>query len=686
VEEDRIRDRIRSLRAEIARHDHLYYDLDAPEISDAKYDLLIRELIALESSVGDSTESSSPTARVGGTPGNEFRKVVHAFPMLSLENAFNRDDLEGFLRRSSYPRVCCELKIDGLAVSLVYQDGEFTRGATRGDGRVGEDVTGNIRTIRGLPKKLSREVNGRLEVRGEVLIKSEDFLILNTEREEQGLPLFANPRNAAAGSIRQLDSRVTAARRLSLFVYQVVTPERYGLKSQYETIQWLSALGFPTQGTEIVCEGSEELFAYIEKWRTARFTLPYVTDGVVIKVDDLGSWGDLGATAKAPRWAVAYKYPPEEKLARLKKIEISVGRTGTLTPVAILEPVNISGTIVQRASLHNADEIARKDIREGDMVWVRKAGEIIPEIVRPDPVSRGEGSGPFVMPSQCPACGSEAVSLPGEVAMRCVNRSCPAQILEGLRHFASRSGMDITGLGERLIDRLVETGIIKDIADIYTLDLEDLAPIKLVGEKSSRILGEKAAATVLASIDASRSRPPEALIAALGIRYVGARVAELLAEAFGDIDGLESADEETLASVEGVGPRIAASVTAFFRDPRNRSTLDKLRSAGVATASKERQTPRVDGPLKGLSFVFTGELEGMTRLEAEAVVRGSGGSTPSSVSRKTSFVVRGENPGSKLAKAQSFGVRIIDEREFRDLIGKALENGTMKGDGVNGDR
>ncbi len=458
------------------------------------------------------------------------------------------------------------------------------------------------------------------------------------------------------------------------------------MKSQYETIQWLSALGFPTQGTEIVCEGSEELFAYIEKWRTARFTLPYVTDGVVIKVDDLGSWGDLGATAKAPRWAVAYKYPPEEKLARLKKIEISVGRTGTLTPVAILEPVNISGTIVQRASLHNADEIARKDIREGDMVWVRKAGEIIPEIVRPDPVSRGEGSVPFVMPSQCPACGSEAVSLPGEVAMRCVNRSCPAQILEGLRHFASRSGMDITGLGERLIDRLVETGIIKDIADIYTLDLEDLAPIKLVGEKSSRILGEKAAATLLASIDASRSRPPETLIAALGIRYVGARVAELLAEAFGDIDGLESADEETLASVEGVGPRIAASVTAFFRDPRNRSTLDKLRSAGVATASKERQTPRVDGPLKGLSFVFTGELEGMTRLEAEAVVRGSGGSTPSSVSRKTSFVVRGENPGSKLAKAQSFGVRIIDEREFRDLIGKALENGTMKGDGVNGDR
>lgn len=666
--EEQARERIERLREEINRHNRLYYELDAPEISDAQYDLLVRELINLERSPGVSPDPASPTARVGGEAGSEFRKVTHASPMLSLENAFSREDVESFLRRSSFSEFCCELKIDGLAISLVYQDGEFTRGATRGDGRVGEDVTENIRTIRELPQKLPEKIPGRLEVRGEVLIKSEDFLLLNTEREEQGLPLFANPRNAAAGSLRQLDSRVTASRRLSFFVYQVVAPERYALKSQFETVRWLSALGFPTQGTETVCRGSEALFTYIEKWRTARFTLPYVTDGVVIKVNDLSSWRDLGATAKAPRWAMAYKYPPEEKLTRLKSIEISVGRMGALTPVAILEPVNISGTVVQRASLHNADEIMRKDIREGDMVWVRKAGEIIPEVIRPDPVVRRKDLVPFVMPSKCPACGSDAVSLPGEVALRCVNKSCPAQILEGLCHFASRAGMNIAGLGERLLERLVENGMIKDIADIYTLSAEDLSQIQLVGEKSSRVLGDKAAASVLASIDASRSRPPEALIVALGIRYVGSRVAEILAEAFGGIDGLESANETVLASIEGVGPIIAASVAAFFRDPANRETIARLRAAGVVTGSKGKVAARREGPFSGLSFVFTGELAGIPRHHAEAEVRELGGSTPSSVSRRTSFVVSGSSPGSKLAKAQSLGVKIIDEKTWREMI------------------
>ncbi|MDO9508016.1 MAG: NAD-dependent DNA ligase LigA [Thermovirgaceae bacterium] len=672
--EDQIRERIERLREEIARHDDLYYVLDAPGISDEKYDLLVRELVGLERSLGASPDHGSPTAKVGGAPGNDFGKVAHEFPMLSLENAFSREDLDLFLRRTGDSGMCCELKIDGLAVSLVYKDGVFVLGATRGDGRVGEDVTGNLRTIGGLPAKISKDIPGRLEVRGEVLIRRDDFLALNSEREEQGLPLFANPRNAAAGSIRQLDPGVTATRRLSLFVYQVVSPERYGLMSQFETIYWLKSLGFPTQGTESICAGAEDLSVYIEKWRTGRFTLPYVTDGVVIKVDDLSSWKDLGATAKAPRWAVAYKYPPEEKRTRLKKIEISVGRMGALTPVAILEPVNISGTVVQRASLHNADEIARKDLREGEMVWVRKAGEVIPEVLRPDLESRDEDRRPFVMPRRCPACGSEAVKLPGEVALRCVNRSCPAQILEGLRHFASRGGMDITGLGERLIERLVETGMIKDIADIYSLTAGDIAPVRLVGDKSSRVLGEKAAAGVAASIGASRSRPSAALLAALGIRYVGSRVSELLADAFGGIDGLESVDEETLASVEGIGPRIAASVVAFFSDARNRNTIAKLRAAGVATASGGRSPHRGEGPLKGLSFVFTGELDGMTRLEAEAVARKLGGATPASVSRKTSFVVRGENPGSKLAKAQSLGVRIIDEKNFLDMIGQARGN------------
>lgn len=670
-----IRERIGRLREEIKRHNYLYYVLDSPEISDDRYDLLLRELKELEALTGEQPPPDSPTATVGGAPRNEFVKVVHDSPMLSLENAFSREDVEDFLRKVSkgaaYPSLCCELKIDGLAVSLHYNEGKFILGATRGDGRTGEVVTRNLLTISDLPRDLAGKVPGRLEVRGEVLIKSEDFMALNASREEQGLPLFANPRNAAAGSLRQLDPSVTASRRLSLFVYQVVSPGDHGLSSQFRSLSWLRKMGFPVQGTECLCRGAEEAFSYIERWRNERFSLPYVTDGVVIKVDDLGAWSGLGTTAKVPRWAVAYKYPPEEKLTRLVRIEVSVGRTGTLTPIAILEPVALSGTVVQRASLHNADEVARKDIREGDMVWVRKAGEIIPEVLRPDLASRKESSVPFRMPSRCPACGSDAISLPGEVALRCVNRSCPAQILEGLRHFASRSGMDIGGLGEKLLEKLVEEGVVSDIADIYSLSMGDLAPILLTGEKSSRVLGEKAASSVLDSISSSKERPLSALIAALGIRYVGSRVAEILAEAFGSLEDLGSCDEDSLASIEGVGPRIASSVAAFFRDPRNRETIARLKAAGLNVSSSGGPQRGGVGPLKGLSFVFTGELEGMTRSEAENRVKELGGSTPSSVSRKTSFVVSGSAPGSKLAKAVTLGIRVIDEKTFLDLIERA---------------
>ncbi|MDD4022597.1 MAG: NAD-dependent DNA ligase LigA [Synergistales bacterium] len=670
-----IRERIGRLREEIKRHNYLYYVLDSPEISDDRYDLLLRELKELEALTGEQPPPDSPTATVGGAPRNEFVKVVHDSPMLSLENAFSREDVEDFLRKVSkgaaYPSLCCELKIDGLAVSLHYNEGKFILGATRGDGRTGEVVTRNLLTISDLPRDLAGKVPGRLEVRGEVLIKSEDFMALNASREEQGLPLFANPRNAAAGSLRQLDPSVTASRRLSLFVYQVVSPGDHGLSSQFRSLSWLRKMGFPVQGTECLCRGAEEAFSYIERWRNERFSLPYVTDGVVIKVDDLGAWSGLGTTAKVPRWAVAYKYPPEEKLTRLVRIEVSVGRTGTLTPIAILEPVALSGTVVQRSSLHNADEVARKDIREGDMVWVRKAGEIIPEVLRPDLASRKESSVPFRMPSRCPACGSDAISLPGEVALRCVNRSCPAQILEGLRHFASRSGMDIGGLGEKLLEKLVEEGVVSDIADIYSLSMGDLAPILLTGEKSSRVLGEKAASSVLDSISSSKERPLSALIAALGIRYVGSRVAEILAEAFGSLEDLGSCDEDSLASIEGVGPRIASSVAAFFRDPRNRETIARLKAAGLNVSSSGSPQRGGVGPLKGLSFVFTGELEGMTRSEAENRVKELGGSTPSSVSRKTSFVVSGSAPGSKLAKAVTLGIRVIDEKTFLDLIERA---------------
>lgn len=670
-----IRERIKWLSEEIGRHNHLYYVLDSPEISDEKYDLLNRELKELEEKLGGPADPGSPSVTVGGAPRNEFKKVNHDPLMLSLENAFSREDLEAFIRKASHdgqtPAMCCELKIDGLAVALHYMDGEFLLGSTRGDGRTGEDVTKNLLTVPDLPVKLLGKIPGRLEVRGEVLIKSDDFVALNSQREEEGLPLFANPRNAAAGSLRQLDPMITASRRLSLFVYQVIFPERFNLKSQYESLEWLRELGFPIQGKECLCSGASDVFGYVELWRNARSSLPYVTDGVVVKIDDLGLWPRLGSTAKAPRWAIAYKYPPEEKRTMLLRIEVSVGRTGTLTPLAILEPVNISGTTVQRASLHNADEVNRKDIREGDMVWVRKAGEIIPEVLRPDLSARPEGSRPFRMPSNCPVCGSEAVSLPGEVALRCINRSCPAQILEGLRHFASRSGMDIGGLGERVLEKLVETGKVSDIADIYSLSLEDLATLVLTGGKSSRVLGEKAAKTVLASIEASKERPLDALISALGIRYVGSRVAEILAEAFGSIQRLKSADEETLSSLPGVGPRIASSVAVFFKDPRNRETVEKLTEAGVKGRIREIGDEAGSAILNGLSFVFTGELSGMTRPEAESLVKGLGASAPSSVSRKTSFLVSGADPGSKLARAISLGVNVIDESSFLELIEKA---------------
>jgi DNA ligase (NAD+) len=675
LDDKEIRERIGRLREELKHHNYLYYELDSPEIADAQYDLLVRELKELESRLGEAPPPDSPTVTVGGAPRADLAKVIHGLPMLSLDNAFDREGVEDFIRKVSKgdttPALCCELKIDGLAVSLHYKNGEFVLGATRGDGHTGEVITRNLLTIPDVPKKLTERVDGVLEVRGEVLIKSLDFVALNAEREEQGLPLFANPRNAAAGSLRQLDPAVTASRKLSLFVYQVVSPGDHGIVSQYQCLSWLRGQGFPVQGTECLCRGSEEVFDYIERWSDGRFSLPYVTDGVVIKVDDLASWPALGATAKAPRWAVAYKFPPEEKLTKLIKIEVSVGRTGVLTPIAVLEPVSLSGTVVRRASLHNADEVAKRDIREGDMVWVRKAGEIIPEVLRPEPRSREAGSRPFSMPSRCPVCGSAAVSLPGEVALRCVNRSCPAQVLEGLRYFASRTGMDIGGLGEKLLAKLVEEGLVKDFADIYSLTLDDLASIRLTGDKSSRILGEKAASSILASIDLSRERPFPALLSALGIKYVGPRVAEILAGAFGNIERLSSSGEDVLASIEGIGPTIASTVAAFFSDPRNRRTLERLKAAGLTMSTPEAHGGEKGGPLGGLSFVFTGELEAMTRQEAEKIVKELGGATPTSVSGRTSFVVRGSNPGGKLAKAENLGVRVIVEKDFLDLVAEA---------------
>ncbi len=665
--------RIEALRETIARQDHLYYVLDRPEISDDAYDALMRELAALEEAWPDLITIDSPTRRVGGAALEAFEKIRHGQPMLSLENAFSREDVLDFLVRverslGRLPSLDCELKIDGLAGSLVYDEGQLVRAATRGDGRVGEDVTTNVRTIRSLPLRLARPVRGRLEVRGEVCMKKEDFASLNAEREEEGLPLFANPRNAAAGSLRQLDPAVTASRKLWIYLYQVVDPQRHGLASQKALLAWLREQGFPVQPGEALAGSTEEVFSYLEQWREARFDLPYVTDGAVIKVDDLAAWEALGVTAKSPRWALAFKYPPEEKMTRIREIIVSVGRTGALTPVALLDPVHLSGTVVQRASLHNQDEVERKDVRVGDRVRVRKAGEIIPEILGVDLSFRSGEEEPFRLPSQCPVCGASVVRLPGEVAVRCPNRSCPAQLREGLRHFASRAGMDIRGLGEKLVAQLVDKGLVAGLADLYELDRERLLTLERMVQKS--------VSNLLEALEDSKGRPLARLLAALGIRFVGARVAELLAQAFGNLENLAQATEEDLAAVEGVGPVIAASVSAFFRDPENRRTLDRLAGFGVGTAEAALQeAPSGPRPWEGRRIVFTGELTRTTRVEAEERVKALGALPSSGVSGKTFLVVAGERPGSKLDRAREAGVDIVDEERFWEMVDEALRSG-----------
>lgn len=669
-------ERAATLRKEIQRHNHLYYVLDQPEVPDETYDRMMRQLRRIEERFPDLAIPDSPTQRIGGEALDEFEKVRHKVPMLSLENAFSREELRAFFKRvesSLSPEAVdyfCELKIDGLAVSLLYEDGRLVRAATRGNGTVGEDVTGNIRTIASIPLKPARSLDGVLEVRGEVLMTKKAFSALNAQREEQGLAVFANPRNAAAGSLRQLDPKVTANRNLAFFAYQVVSPGMHGIATQMKVLEWLKEAGFPVQGTEELATTEEDVFSYVDQWDEKRHELPYAIDGVVVKVNDLAFWDSLGRTAKNPRWAIAYKYAPEEKRTRVKDIEISVGRTGALTPIAHLEPARLSGTVVRRASLHNADEIRRKDVRIGDVVWVRKAGEIIPEILRVDTNARRETLEPFEMPDRCPVCGSAVVRLPEEVAVRCPNRACPAQIREGLIHFASRSGMDIRGIGDKIVDKLVTTGMVTDYADLYRLRAEDIAELELTGEGTTRRLGEKAAKSIARSIENSKNRPLRDLLAALGIRFVGSTVAELISSVFGSMDELLDAGEDQLSEIDGIGPRIAASVSAFFRDENNRAMIERLRSAGLRFTTEKDHTPE-DGPFSGLSVVFTGELESMTRSEAEKMVKRLGGDTASRVSGKTNLLVAGDNPGGKLDDARQRKIRVAGEAEFLEMVKRA---------------
>ncbi len=667
-----LKKRVSELRAELKRHAELYYVQDSPEITDFEYDQLLRELAAAEEKYSELRTADSPTHRVGGAPREGFVKVEHSEPMMSLDNALDKDELRSFYAKTSQAlgvdsvQVLCEPKIDGLAVSLIYEDGVFVSGATRGDGRVGEDITANLRTIKSLPLTLRDTVRGKLEVRGEICMDKKGFALLNAAREEAGEPLFANPRNAAAGSVRQLDPKVTAVRKLKIYLYQVVDPEKHGIRSQKEMLETIGRLGLPVQGSERLCSTLEEVESYLEAWTEKRFEHPIDTDGVVVKLDDIGLRAMLGATSKAPRWAIAFKFPPEEKVTRIIDIEITVGRTGTLTPTAVLEPVHLSGTVVRRAILHNQDEIDRKDIRIGDYVLVHKAGEIIPEVIKVEKERRPEGTVPFRIPDICPVCGSGAVRLKGEAAVKCSNSSCPAQIKEGISHFASRAAMDIRGLGEKIVALLVEKGIVSDFADLYMVRTEDLIPLERMGEKSARNITE--------AIEKSKNRPLGALINALGIRNVGERTANDLAEKFRSLELLsETAVSRTdeLESMEGIGPVVAESLRVFFLEPHNDHVIRRLKEAGVNMVIESPAKPRVDLPWSGLKFVLTGELSTMTRPEASEKIKALGGETSDSVSRKTNFVVTGEKPGSKLLKARSLGIEVLEEEDFIKRLSEA---------------
>jgi DNA ligase (NAD+) len=666
MKDDEANKRIENLRREIRRHDHLYYVLDKPSISDHEYDLLMRRLAEFEKENPSLITPDSPTQRVGGAPLDKFASVTHKTPLLSLDNALNKDELADFDERvrkglgmSGDVEYACELKIDGLAVSLVYKKGLFDKGATRGDGVHGEDITENLRTIKSIPLKISEEAD--IEVRGEVYLPLKSFYKLNEEREDQGVPLFANPRNAAAGSLRQLDPKVTAKRPLSIFCYGAALNKSkiQDPKSQIGILETLKELGFRINPNVKFCKGIEQVIRFCKEFEEKREKLDYEIDGVVVKVNELEAQKRLGATMKSPRWAIAYKFPPQQKETVIESISVQVGRTGTLTPVAHLKPVRLGGVIVKNSTLHNEDEIARKDIRIGDHVIVQRAGDVIPQVVRVVKEKRDENAKTFHMPKHCPVCKGDVYREEDEAALRCINSSCPAKLKESVRHFASRQAMDIEGVGDALADELVERGLVKDLSDLYYLKKEDILKLERKADKS--------ADNILAAIEASKSRGLDRVMFALGILNVGRRAAELLAESFGDIDAIMKASDDSLTAIEGIGPKIAASVTAYLKDKPNRHLIERLRKAGVTLQSTVDRRPST-GRLAGKTFVFTGTLAGMSREEAEAKVKALGGKASSSVSKKTDYVVAGAEPGSKYDKAEKLGVNIISEQEFNSLI------------------
>jgi DNA ligase (NAD+) len=661
-------ERIEQLRQAIRRHEELYYVDGAPEISDAEFDELMYELQEREREHPDLVTPDSPTQRVGGRPVEGFATVDHLAPMLSLDNAYSEAELRAFDDRvrkgagTAAVTYVAELKIDGLSLALQYQDGILTRGATRGDGVRGDDVTSNVRTIRAIPLALRNGPEGLVEIRGEVYLPRTAFERANREREENGEPLFANPRNAAAGAMRNLDPGLVTKRGLSAFFYQVLPLAVVQPPTHATALESLSRWGVPVEKHWRRCDDLSQVWAFCEEWREARHALPFETDGVVIKVDDLALRQRLGSTSKFPRGAIAFKFPAEQATTRLERIEVNVGRTGAVTPYAVLEPVRLAGTTVRMATLHNEQEIARRDLREGDFVLVQKAGDIIPQVVMPILSRRDANLEPWRMPTTCPRCQSVLQKQDDEVVWRCENVSCPAKLRRSLEHFASRRAMNIEGLGESLIDQLVTTGLVNDYADLYGFGAAQVEALERMGKKS--------AAKLVAQIEKSRSNDLSRLIFGLGIRHVGERAAQVLARAFGSIEAIMNASEEQLQHVAEIGPVLAAAVHGYFVEPRNRQVVERLREAGVNMTGPIVNADRAaDAPLKGHTFVLTGTLSSMTREDAEAHIERLGGKVAGSVSKKTAYVVVGADPGSKLAKAESLGVRTLDEAAFRLLIG-----------------
>jgi DNA ligase (NAD+) len=658
--------RIEELRELLNKYNYEYYVLDRPSVPDAEYDRLMQELIALEEQYPEFKTKDSPTQRVGGQPLDAFQKVEHRIPMLSLANAFHEGDLRDFDRRVRQEvgddvAYVCELKIDGLAVSVRYEDGYFVQGATRGDGVTGEDITENLKTIRSLPLRLKEAVT--LEARGEAYMPKASFERLNEQRKQRGEELFANPRNAAAGSLRQLDPKIAASRHLDLFVYSLADAEELGIDSHSAALDYLQMLGFKVNPERRRCANIDEVIRFVNEWHEKRPQLPYEIDGIVIKVDSFEQQEQLGATAKSPRWAIAYKFPAEEVVTKLIGIELNVGRTGVVTPTAILEPVRVAGTTVQRATLHNEDFIREKDIRIGDSVVIKKAGDIIPEVVSVVLDRRTGEEVPFVMPTHCPECGSELVRLEGEVALRCINPKCLAQIREGLIHFVSRQAMNIEGLGEKVISQLFREGLIHDVADIYRLTKEQLINLERMGEKS--------ATNLLGAIEASKQNSLERLLFGLGIRHVGAKAAKVLAEHFETMDRLQNATKEELMSIHEVGEKMADSIVTYFAKPEVKELLNELRVYGVNMEYKGPKTPKagdVDSYFAGKTVVLTGKLESLSRNEAKEKIEQLGGKVTGSVSKNTDLVIAGADAGSKLTKAQQLNIEIWDEMRFLQEI------------------